>query len=183
MILDGKKYHTFETERLTLRPCIEEDAQFIFKLLNCELWLKNIGDRNVKSHEEAGAYIRNKMHPQLKKLGFGNYTVIRKEDDAKMGTCGLHDREGLDGVDIGFAFLPEFEKQGYAFESANEIKKQGFELFSLQKINAITLPTNTSSQKLLEKLGLSFKKIIILPNDTEELMFYSLNAIHYKSSK
>lgn len=178
MIIDGVTYKTFETERLLLKPCVEEDAAFIYKLLNCESWLKNIGDRDVKSVEEAGAYIRTKMYPQLKKLGFGNYTVIRKSDGAKIGTCGLHDRKGLEGVDIGFAFLAEYEKQGYGFESANELKKQGFELFALKQINAITLPSNIASQKLLEKLGLQFKKMITLPNDNEELMFYSLEAVH-----
>lgn len=178
MIIDGVTYKTFETERLLLKPCVEEDAAFIYKLLNCESWLKNIGDRDVKSVEEAGAYIRTKMYPQLKKLGFGNYTVIRKSDGAKIGTCGLHDRKGLEGVDIGFAFLAEYEKQGYGFESANELKKQGFELFALKQINAITLPSNIASQKLLEKLGLQFIKMITLPNDNEELMFYSSEAVH-----
>lgn len=46
-------------------------------------------------------------------------TVIRKLDNVKIGTCGLYDREGIDGVDIGFAFLPEYEKKGFAFENAN----------------------------------------------------------------
>ena len=176
MIIDGKKYSFFETERLLIRPCAAEDAEFIHELLNCNTWLKYIGERNVKSVEEAETYIKEKMYPQLKRLGFGNYTVIRNTDGAKIGTCGLHDREGLEGVDIGFAFLPKFEKQGYAFEAANELLKQGFNLFRLKQLNAITLPINKSSRKLLEKLGLQFEKMINLPNDKEKLMFYSLRA-------
>lgn len=176
MIIDGKKYRFFETERLLIRPCAVEDAEFIYELLNCNTWLKYIGDRNVKSAKEAEVYIKEKMHQQLKRLGFGNYTVIRNTDGAKIGTCGLHDREELEGVDIGFAFLPNFEKQGYAFEAANELIKQGFNLFHLKQINAITLPINKSSRKLLEKLGLQFEKMINLPNDKEKLMFYSLSA-------
>ncbi|WP_346859713.1 GNAT family N-acetyltransferase [uncultured Draconibacterium sp.] len=174
MQIDGVRYKTFETERLFIRPCMVDDAEFIFKLLNSESWLKFIGDRNVKSVEEACKYIKEKMYPQLKRLGFGNYMVIRKSDDVKLGTCGLNDRVGLEGIDIGFAFLPEFEGKGYAFEAADKIKTAGFELFSLVEINAITLPANKNSRKLLEKIGLRFEKYITLPNDTEELMFYRL---------
>jgi len=174
MLIEGEKYHTFETERLILRPCTTDDAAFILELLNCSTWLKYIGDRNVKTLKEAACYIKEKMYPQLQKLGFGNYTVIRKDDGKKMGTCGLHDRKGLAGIDIGFAFLPPYVNHGYAFEAAKEIKEQGINLFLLKEINAITLPNNKSSQKLLEKLGLRFEKMIKLPNDNEELMFYSL---------
>jgi len=46
--------------------------------------------------------------------------------------------------------------------------------FGLTQINAITTTANINSQKLLEKLGLQFVKMIRLPNDEEELMFYQL---------
>ncbi|MCY1722888.1 GNAT family N-acetyltransferase [Prolixibacteraceae bacterium Z1-6] len=174
MIVDGVRYHTFETERLFIRPCVLDDAEFIFKLLNCESWLKYIGNRNVKSVEEACNYIKTKMYPQLKRLGFGNYTVIRKSDNTKLGTCGLNDREGLEGIDIGFAFLPQYEGQGYAFESAQKLKTAGFDLFLLTEITGITRPDNLPSRKLLEKIGLHFDKCILLPNDQEKLMFYRL---------
>jgi RimJ/RimL family protein N-acetyltransferase len=176
MLIDGKTYLSFETERLIIRPCSTEDATFIYELLNCTTWLQYIGDRNVNSIHEARNYIEDKMYPQLKRLGFGNYTVIRKSDQQKMGTCGLHDREGLPGVDIGFAFLPQYEGVGYAYEAALEIKNQGFECFGLNQINAITLPSNKRSRKLLEKLGLQFEKLIQLPGDSEQLMFYTVKA-------
>ena len=110
------KYKTFETERLIIRPTSEEDAHFIFQLLNSPKWLEYIGDRNIKSIEEAKEYIRKKMTPQLIKLGYSNYTIISKKDQQKIGTCGLYDREGLDGIDIGFAFLPNYEGKGFGFE-------------------------------------------------------------------
>lgn len=102
-----------ETERLRLRSTSEEDADFVYRLLNSPQWLKYIGDRKVYSIEDARGYIQKKMLPQLERLGHSNFTVIRKSDGARMGSCGLYDREGLEGVDIGFAFLPEYEGQGY----------------------------------------------------------------------
>lgn len=164
----------YTTERLILKPMQIEDAPFFFELVNTPKWKKYIGDRNVNTIKEAENYIIERMLPQLKKLGYGNYLVIRKNGNVKIGTCGLYNREGIEGVDIGFAFLPEFEKKGYAFEAAQKIKTVGIEKFNIVKISGITIPENKASQKLLEKLNLEFKKMIRLPNDSEELMLYEL---------
>ena len=86
----------------------------------------------------------------------------------------LFDRDGVEGIDIGFAFLPEYEKKGYAFESANKLKNVAFNEFGLIEINAITAKDNISSQKLLEKLGLNLKGTIKLPKDEEELLLYKI---------
>ncbi len=167
---------TFDTDRLMMRPTCEEDAEFIFRLLNMPKWHQFIGDRNVNSKADAAEYIKVKMDPQLERLGFGNYTVIRKTDAMKLGTVGLYDREGLEGLDIGFAFLPDFEGQGYAYESATALIDYIRLNFGLNVINAITDKRNVSSQKLLEKLGLNFQKMTLLPGESEEVMFYSNKA-------
>jgi RimJ/RimL family protein N-acetyltransferase len=170
-----EKFKSFETERLLLKPTSVEDASFIVELVNSPKWIQYIGERNVRTEGEAKQYILEKMTPQLEKMGFANYTVVRKLDGVKMGTCGLYDREGLEGVDIGFAFLPEFENKGYGYESANKIKLVGFSQFGLKKIHAITTKENLASQKLIEKLGMTFKKFIKIPNDDEELMLYEID--------
>jgi len=168
------QYKNFETERLILKPTSEEDAEFIFELLNTPKWIKYIGDRNIKTVENAKDYIKIKMLPQLKRLGYSNYTLIRKSDNHKIGTCGLYDRDGLEGIDIGFAFLPEYERNGYAFESANKLMNAAFNEFEITKINAITVKDNISSQKLLEKLGLKLNGTTKLPDDDVELLLYKM---------
>ncbi|SNR59257.1 GNAT family N-acetyltransferase [Lutibacter flavus] len=169
-----EKYASFETERLLLKPTSKKHAPFILELLNTPKWQQYIGDRNVHSIKEAEKYIKDKITPQLEKLGFANYTVILKKDSVKIGSCGLYNREGLDGIDIGFAFLPAYEKQGYAFESAQKIIEIGIHIFNIKKLSAITVKENYASQKLLEKLGLQFIEIIKIPNDDEELLLYRL---------
>ncbi|MGA8855003.1 MAG: GNAT family N-acetyltransferase, partial [Christiangramia sp.] len=94
-----QNHKIFETERLTIRPTALEDATFIFELFNSPKWLQFIGDRKIRSVENAKNYISERMHPQLQKLGFSNYTIIRKSDNLKIGTCGLYDREVLNGID------------------------------------------------------------------------------------
>lgn len=163
-----------ETERLILKPTTLDDAAFMLELLNTPKWLQYIGDRQVYTLEDAKAYILKRIVPQFERLGYANYTVVRKSDQAKLGSCGLYDREGLEGIDIGFAFLPQFEGKGYAFEGAQKLKEVAFSAFNIPEINAITTQQNMASQKLLEKLGLRFKELIEVPGDPEKLMFYSI---------
>lgn len=170
-----KKYELLETERLVLKLATVEDAPFVLELLNTPKWKQFIGDRNVNTLDEATDYIKQRMLPQHDRLGYGNYIVIRKEDNIKMGSCGLYDRDGVDGLDIGFAFLPDFEKKGYAYEASKRILDAAFNEFSIHKISAITLKDNFSSQNLLKKLGLEFERLTKIPNDEEELMLFVLN--------
>jgi RimJ/RimL family protein N-acetyltransferase len=167
-------YKTFETERLLLRPTSEEDAAFIYELFNTPKWLKNIGDRNITSPDMAKEYILTKMQPQLERLGYSNYTLIIKTDMVKIGCCGLYDREGLEGIDIGFAFLPEFEGKGFAFEAADKLKNVAFKEFGLHALGAITSKHNVASQRLLEKLGLTLVGTTALPNANEELLLFKI---------
>ncbi|MGZ5209671.1 MAG: GNAT family N-acetyltransferase, partial [Kaistella sp.] len=117
-------------------------------------------------------YIQKRFLPQIEKLGFGNYIIIRKEVSEQIGSVGVFERDGLDVNDIGFSFLPEFEGKGYGFEAASALLHVAFNEFGLQKISAITSVANISSQRLIEKLGLKYLKNIRLPNDEEELRYY-----------
>lgn len=165
----------FKTERLWLKPTHVEDAAFLRQLMNTPGWLRNIGDRQIHSLEDAQAYIEEKVQPEYQRLGFGAYTLVCLEDGAKIGVCGLYDREGIDGVDIGFALLPEYEKQGYAWEAANYLKQMAFGLFGLKKISGITQPGNTTSQRLLEKLGLLCQGTVCLSPEETPLLLYVLH--------
>lgn len=169
-----KEYQTFTTQRLLLVPTNTQDASFILELLNTPKWLQYIGDRNVHTVGNAKNYIIKKLLPQFKKLGFGNYTVIRKSDRTKVGTCGLYDRVGLEGVDIGFGFLPEHEKNGYALESALKLKEVAMNKFNIKIISAITTDDNIASQQLITKLGFTFIKLTTVPDDEKELMLYQI---------
>lgn len=171
---------SFETERLLLKPTTSDDAEFIYELLNSPKWLKYIGDRNINKIEDAIAYIEKRIRPQQIKLGYSNYTVIRKKDGAKIGSCGLYDRQELEGIDLGFAFLPSFEKQGYGFESANRLLDAGINTHNLKQISAITTRDNIDSQRLLQKIGLKHIENIVLPGDIEEIMLYRINSEDHK---
>jgi RimJ/RimL family protein N-acetyltransferase len=167
-------YPTFETERLVIRPTTSDDALLLIALYNSPKWLKYIGRRDVHTITQAEAYIAEHMTPQLERLGFSNNTLVRKSDSEKIGVCGFYDREGVDGVDIGFALLPQFEGQGYAFESATRLIELAANEWGIEQISAVTIEENLQSRRLLEKLGLQFMKTINLPGDDATLMLYRL---------
>ncbi|KQT22427.1 GNAT family acetyltransferase [Chryseobacterium sp. Leaf404] len=162
----------FETERLIIRLISLDDAELIFDLYNTPNFIKFIGNRHITNLEAAENYIENRFFPQIDRLGYGNYTVILKDGNLKIGAVGIFEREGLDVSDIGFSVLEEFEGKGYMFEAAQKIKDEVMRRFGLKKISAITTKHNFSSQKLIEKLDLKFKNFVILPNETEELMYF-----------
>lgn len=167
-------YKAFNTERLIIRPTLVQDADFILELFNTPKWIENIGDRNVHSVEMARDYILNKMQPQLERLGYSSYTIIQKSNKIKIGICGLYDREGLNGIDIGFAILPEYEGKGFTFEATNKLKNVAFIELGIKTIYAITTKSNFPSQKLLEKLGLKLVETTKLPNDNKDLLLYKI---------
>ncbi|MEW9052501.1 MAG: GNAT family N-acetyltransferase [Neobacillus sp.] len=162
-----------ETDRLCLRWVEESDAGFIFRLLNEPGWLKYIGDKGIHTLEDAVAYIQKGPRAMYNREGFGLFLTELKEGHIPIGLCGLIKRDGLEDVDIGFAFLSDYQSQGYAFEAANGTveyaKKRG-----LMRIVAITTKDNHSSSKLLERLGMVLDGYVTLPNDTEKLKKYVL---------
>ncbi len=163
---------SFHTERLDLRPTQPTDAALLLALFNSPKWLQFIGDRQVHTLTDAAVYIESRMMLQMECLGFSNYTLFRREDQAQIGICGLYERHDPANIELGFALLPEFEKMGYAFEAAHRLLDAARTVFGLKQLSAITDPNNRDSQKLLEKLGFRFVEETTLPGETEPVWVY-----------
>ncbi len=161
-----------ETERLLLREFNLMDTAFIIELVNSPGWLTYIGDRNIKTTEQAVAYLQNGPIKSYTQNGFGLYMVELKAGAVPIGMCGILKRDTLDNPDIGFAFLPAYTGRGYAFESATAIMVFAKEVLQLPGIAAITVPENKPSIKLLEKIGLKLIKPIQFAGSEETLLLY-----------
>lgn len=164
--------NSFETQRLNIRPITTSDASFVLELMNTPKWIQFIGDRNVRTVEDAENYIKEKALKQLATHGYGNNVIIRKSDDEKLGTCGVYHRKGKKQPDIGFAFLPSFEGKGYAFEATSKLIEIMKLNHGLSELSAYTLEENSASRKLLERLGFGLKGVGTLPTSDEELLHY-----------
>lgn len=149
------------TERLLIRELdAERDADFACRLLNTEKFIKYIGDRGVRTLEEAHDFVRDRYIRGYEDHGYGLYCVELKDDGTPVGICGFVRRDTLPCPDIGFAFLPEFEGKGYGFESADAMMKYGSDKLGFSEVLAITTLDNEASQRLLLKLGFVSDKMI-----------------------
>ncbi len=170
------------TPRLILRDVSIGDALFIQRMLNDPGFIRYIGDRGVRTINDAEQYISENMIPSYQQYGFGMYAVVRKTDSQNppepIGMCGLVKRSGLDDVDIGFAFLPEFCGYGYAIESAEGVMHHAQHDLKLNKVVAITSPGNQSSIRLLEKLGFAYVKMIGSPNTDDQVRLFSWSPVN-----
>lgn len=164
-----------ETERLILRHQKIEDAGFILELLNDPSWIQYIGDRGVRTIDDARDYILKGALDMYARLGFGFYLTELKEGGIPIGICGLVKRDFLEDVDIGFALLPRFWGKGYAFEAASAVMSYAQCVLVQKRIVAITSEDNTASAKLLEKLGLHFEGMIRYADTDEEVRLFVIN--------
>jgi RimJ/RimL family protein N-acetyltransferase len=164
--------YVLETDRLRLREFTLDDIPFIVELVNSEGWLKYIGDRNIKTHEQAKNYLENGPLKSYQVNGYGLCLVETKEDQKAIGMCGILKRDTLDSPDIGFAFLPNFSGKGYAFEMALATLNYAKENLRITSVAAITMIDNVRSIKLLTKLGFGQYKKFRFPDTTEELLLY-----------
>lgn len=164
-----------QTDRLTLSTLSAGDAPFILELLNTPNWLRYIGDRGVFTREGAEDYIQQGPQKSYAQFGFGLWRVARREDNVPLGLCGLLKRDTLDHPDIGFAFLPAFEGQGFAFESSHAVLTYAATTLQLTRIIAITTEENHRSLSLLKRLGLNFEKMISLPGHSHEFVLLGKN--------
>lgn len=164
-----------ETERTILREVTTDDAEFILDLLNQPSFIKFIGDRKLRTVEQARDYIESRFAASYKQFGFGMYAVELKTTRELIGICGFVRRDSLPDADIGFAFLPQFERKGYAFETGDAMMRYGRNVLNLKRILAITSQDNAASGRLLEKLDFKFERLIELPPETEKLKLFSSN--------
>lgn len=143
-----------ESERLRLRELVAEDAPFILALLNDPDFHRHIGDRGVRDLAAARDYIEQGPRLSYARHGFGLYLIERRSEGAAMGICGLVKRDHLPDMDIGYALLPAFRRQGYALEAAQAALRDGRERLGINRVVGIVSAGNRDSIALLERLGL-----------------------------
>src|SRR5262245_17861704 len=173
-----------KTERLCVRKFVEADAQFITGLLNQASFIRFIGDKKVRTRDDARKYLNDGPMESYRRYGYGLCCVELKDTKAAIGMCGVLKRDSLPDPDLGFAFLPEYWGKGYAFEAAVAVLDHARDVLKLPRVLAITTPDNDASIKLLERLGFQFQRVMKLSSDADEVKLFSLmlNAGRYQQS-
>ncbi len=164
-----------ETERLQLRLLKERDAEMILVLLNEPSFIHNIGDKGVRNYQDALDYINSGPLAMQKELGFSLYCCVNKTTQQAVGLSGLIKREGIDHPEVGFAFLSDFCRKGYGFESAQAVVNYAKHQLALNCLQAICNLDNEASKALLKRLDFKFLKNIELATNKQTVMLFELN--------
>ena len=163
-----------ETARLELRWLTLNDAPMMLAIWNDPAFMQFVGDRGVRTVEEAQVSLQKGPLTLYVEYGYGPFRVIRRMDGASMGICGLFRRDGLDEPDIGFALLPEYCGEGFGYEASIAVLDHARDVLDLPRVTAIVSPENSASISLLEKLGLHYDKPMRLPGDDKDVSLYSI---------
>jgi RimJ/RimL family protein N-acetyltransferase len=153
------------TPRLRLRTAHLDDADFYLALVNDPGFLEHIGDRGIRTREDAVQALLDGPIAMQEMRGHSLYVVELKDSGEPIGMCGLIRRETLDGVDIGYAYLEPYCGRGYAYEAGMAVLALAPAL-GLQRVLAITSPNNLASNGLLRKMGMRFERFLhLVPED------------------
>jgi RimJ/RimL family protein N-acetyltransferase len=163
-----------ETERLVLRRVTLDDADLMLAVWNDPGFVRNVGDRGVRTLEQARKAMRSGALQLYADYGYGPYAVTLKSDGERIGICGLFKRDNLEHADIGFAMLPGYRGQGFAAEAAFAVRDHAFDDLALEALTAIVSPENAPSIALIEKLGLAFDRMITMPGDEQAIRLYQM---------
>lgn len=161
------------TKRLFLDLATKKDAPFLFQLMNDPSYIKNIGDRNIKTFTDAKTYITEKYIKSYKDNGYSYYVIKLKDNLEPIGICGLINRQEMKFIDIGYALLPKFTNKGFAFEATKALHDFAQNTLKINDIVAIIDPENLKSRALIEKLGFKYKMNVQFPDDDIECQLYS----------
>jgi len=165
-----------ETDRLLLMSLDDGDAAFILELLNDPDFIANIADKHVRTEQDAITFIQSGSWVQHSPPGYGQFKVVEKKSQASIGVCGILYREAFDLSDVGFAFLPEYRRKGYALESAKRVVRYAHETLSLDRIVGLTSPENHASIQILKKLGMSLEKTIKMSDMDPGTLVFGMNC-------
>lgn len=164
------------TGRLVLREYRLEDAPFALRLLNESTFLRFIGDKGIRTLEDARRYIEKDALESYRVHGFGPCVVERRAGGEAVGTCGLLRKSWLDAPDLGYALLPEAAGRGYATEAGRAVVDRALDALGLPRVVAVVQPDNAASIRVLEKLGFAPDGIVVEPTHGKELARFALEA-------
>jgi RimJ/RimL family protein N-acetyltransferase len=165
-----------ETDRLVLRRLTADDAEFILELLNDPAFLRHIGDKGVRTRDDARRYVETGPVASYERHGFGLLRVELKDGGEPIGICGLLKRDALPDPDIGFALLARHRSKGYGYESASAVLAHARDTLGLERVLAVASPDNAVSIGLLERLGFRFERMSRLAEDAPEIEVFSRHA-------
>lgn len=143
-----------ETERLCLRKIGQADFPEICGILQNEAVM--YAWEHTFTADEVHAWIAESIL-RYTRDGFSYWAVIEKASANFVGVAGVikEEADGEEYIGIGYIFNNAYWHKGYAYESASACVHYAFENLGTNIVTAQIRPTNTSSVRVAEKLGMT----------------------------
>jgi RimJ/RimL family protein N-acetyltransferase len=164
------------TGRLRLRELREDDAAFALALLNDPDFLRHIGDKGVRTLDDAVGYLRSGPLASYAAHGHGLWGVEALDTGELLGMSGLLRRDWLSSPDLGYAFLPTARGRGIASEAARAVLGVARSRFAMPRVVAIVSPENAASIRLLEGVGFVADGTVVPPGEAAPIAHYAWSA-------
>ncbi|QBC43964.1 GNAT family N-acetyltransferase [Iodobacter fluviatilis] len=136
-----------------------DDTPFYLKLINTPTWHQLIGDREIRTLEQAKHFLLAGPIKMQEKYGYSSYIIRLNATSEAIGICGFFKRDYLADADLGYALLPQFTGLGYAKEAVIASLNYAKQTLGLTKLLAITSKNNQRSMSLLASIGFKFVEI------------------------
>jgi len=162
------------TARLGLHRLSGNDAALMLAIWNDPDFVRHVGDRGIRTLDEARAALRDGALRHWREHGYGPYRVSAAGSGEALGICGLFKRDNLDDPDIGYALLRAYRGQGYALEAALAVRDHARDRLRLPRLAAIVAPGHARSVRLLQKLGMRAAGRVRMPGEEQDLLLYAM---------
>ena len=141
-----------ETERCIIRETTVEDVDIFYDLYKdpeMTRYMEGLFD----DPEDEKQYTRDYIDKVYGLLGFGTWTILKKDTGEIIGRAGFSIRNGFDDIELGFLIGTKYQRQGYAYEVCSAIIQYGKEVLLFKSLQALVKKENVISIHLCEKLG------------------------------
>lgn len=152
----GEPWEVIETDRLMIRETTVEDVDEFYKIYS-DPEMTRFMEGLFEDPEDEKRYQKDYIKKVYGLMGFGVWTLVRKEDMRVIGRAGYSVRNGFDEAELGFLVGKEFQRQGYCMEALRAIMDYGRDVLGFDSVQTLVKAENAVSIHICEKLG--FKKI------------------------
>jgi ribosomal-protein-alanine N-acetyltransferase len=151
-----------ETERLTLRPLVLEDAAALYSIYSDPETMKFMGHAPDSVAQERNNIQSHLIH-HYEKYNVGLWATLLKENNQLIGRCGLMHKqiEGVPEVELSYLLGRKYWGNGFATEAAKAILQYGFTKCGLGRIVAVIHPQNVASIRVAEKIGMKYGREVM----------------------
>jgi ribosomal-protein-alanine N-acetyltransferase len=179
-------FPTLETERLILRKLCLEDAKDVFEYASDPEVAKYVSWEPHKSIEDSINLIKFTHEYYERKEGI-IWGIVYKENNKVIGTCDISPVTKHFRAEIAYALSRDYWGKGLMTEAVKEVIRFGFERMNLNRIQAMCIPENIGSYRVMEKVGMKYEGVIreymYIKGKFQDLKLYSILRIEYFDQK